>query len=90
MAKNALSIFQCGFRKKYSTQHALIAMIEKARKILNKGATFGALLTDLLKAFDCMIHDDIMMSCFCGMVDRRKALLEILTIANLRHVAIRI
>ena len=65
-------------------------MIEKARKILNKGATFGALLTDLLKAFDCMIHDDIMMSCFCGMVDRRKALLEILTIANLRHVAIRI
>ena len=57
MTENALSIFQCGFRKKYSTQHALIGMIEKARKILDKGGTFGALLTDLSKAFDCMTHD---------------------------------
>ena len=57
MTENALSIFQCGFRKKYSTQHALIAMIEKAIKILDKGGTFGALLTDLSKAFDCMTHD---------------------------------
>ena len=30
MTGNALSIFQCGFPKKYSTEHALIAMIEKA------------------------------------------------------------
>ena len=57
MAENALLIFQCNFRKKYNTQHALIAMIEKARKILDKGGTFGALLTDLSKAFDCMTHD---------------------------------
>ena len=42
MTENALSIFQCGFHKKYSTQHALIAMIEKARKILNKGGIYGA------------------------------------------------
>ena len=56
MTENALSIFQCGFRKKYSTQHALIAMIEKARKILDEGGTFGALLTDLSKAFDCITH----------------------------------
>ena len=32
-------------------------MIEKAKKILDKGGTFGALLTDLSKAFDCMTHD---------------------------------
>ena len=57
MTENGLSIFQCGFRKKYSTQHALIAMTEKARKILDKGKTFGALSTDLSKAFDCMTHD---------------------------------
>ena len=57
MTKNALSIFQCGFRKKYCSQHALIAMIEKARKILDKGGTFDALLTDLSKAFGCMTHD---------------------------------
>ena len=57
MTENTLSIFQCDFRKRYSTQHALIAMIEKARKILNKSETFGTLLTDLSKAFDCMTHD---------------------------------
>ena len=57
MAENALSIFQCSFRKKYSTQHALIVMTENTKKILNKGGTFGALLTDLSKAFDCMTHD---------------------------------
>ena len=47
MIENALSIFQYGKQKKYSTKHALIAMIEKTRKILDKGGTFGALLTDL-------------------------------------------
>ena len=57
MTENAVSIFRCSFRKKYSTQHALIAMIEKARNILDKVGTFGTLLTDLSKAFDCMTHD---------------------------------
>ena len=57
VAENALSILQCGFRKKYSTQHVLVAMTEKARKILDKGGTFGALITNLSKAFDCMTHD---------------------------------
>ena len=32
-------------------------MIEKARKILDKGGTFGALLAELSKVFDCMTHD---------------------------------
>ena len=40
-------MFQCGVRRKYGTQHALIAMIERVRKILDKGGTFGGLLTDL-------------------------------------------
>ena len=57
MAENALSIFQCGFRQKYGTQHILIAMIEKARKVLDRGGTFGVLLTDLSNALDCMTHD---------------------------------
>ena len=57
MTENALSIFQRGFRKKCSTQHASIAMIGKARKSLYKEGTFVALLTDLSKAFDCMTHD---------------------------------
>ena len=57
MAENALSIFQCGFRQKYGTQHILIAMIEKARKVLDRGGRFGVLLTDLSNALDCMTHD---------------------------------
>ena len=54
MTENALSVFLCGFRKKYSTQHTLIAMTKKARKIPGKGGTFRALLTDLSKGFDCI------------------------------------
>ena len=49
--------FSAVFVKKYSTQHALIAMIEKIRKILDKGGTYGALLTDLSKAIDCITYD---------------------------------
>ena len=52
-----LSNNQCGFRKGFSAQHCLIVMIEKWRKAIdNKGST-GVLLTDLSKAFDCLIHD---------------------------------
>ena len=32
-------------------------MIEKWKKCVDKGKTFGALLTDLSKAFDCLPHD---------------------------------
>ena len=49
--------------KTYSYQHALIAMIEKATKTLDKDGTFGAILTDLSKAFDCMTHDLLVAKC---------------------------
>ena len=48
---------QCGFRKGYTAQHCLLAMIEKWKKIVDYGGVFGALLTDLSKAFDCIPHD---------------------------------
>ena len=32
-------------------------MMETARKILDKGVAYGALLTDLSKAFDYLTHD---------------------------------
>ena len=32
-------------------------MIEKWKKCLDKGGKCGALLTDLSKAFDCLLHD---------------------------------
>ena len=39
------------------TKYPLIVTIEKTGKILDKGGTFRALLTDVSKAFDCMTHD---------------------------------
>ena len=52
-----LSKWQCGFRQGYSAHHYLLVMIEKSRPCLDNGAVSGALLTDLFKAFDCILHD---------------------------------
>ena len=52
-----LSKWQSGFRKGFSTQHCLLVMTEKLRKCLDKGGISGAILTDLSKAFDCILHD---------------------------------
>ena len=54
---NILSQNQCDFGKGYSSQHCLIALIEKWKKSLNSKGTFGALLTDLCKSFDCIPHE---------------------------------
>ena len=55
--ETVLSKFQCGFRKGYSTQDCLLAMVENCKKALDQGNECGALLTDLSKAFDCLPHD---------------------------------
>ena len=47
----------CGFRKKYSTQHALMTLIEKWKKILDSQGYAGAIITDLSKAFDTINHE---------------------------------
>jgi len=52
-----LSIFLCGFRKGMSAQNCLLFMIEKLRKAFDRGGKGGILLTDLSKAFDCLVHD---------------------------------
>ena len=52
-----LSHYLCGFRKGYSTQYCLIAMLEQWKKALDKHNIAGALLTDLSKAFDCLNHE---------------------------------
>ena len=55
--ENILAKFQCGFRKGFSTRHYLLLMIEKGKEAVDKEQSFGALLTALLKAFDCLSHD---------------------------------
>ena len=52
-----LSKWQCDFCQGYSTQHCLLIMTEKWRQCLDKEGTSGALLTDLSKAFDSLLHD---------------------------------
>ena len=49
--------FSAVFAKNIALNNTLTTMIEKAKKSLDHGGTFGALLTDLSKAFDCMTHD---------------------------------
>ena len=53
------SKYQCLAQKGFSTQHCLLAMIEKLQKSLDSGGgwTLAALLTDPSKAFDCLPHD---------------------------------
>ena len=41
----------------YSTQHCLLVMLETWKRSVDKGKVFGALLTDLSKAFDCLNHE---------------------------------
>ena len=52
--KDILSKYQGGFRKKFSSQHSLLAMFEKWKEVLENCST---LLVDLSKAFDCIVHD---------------------------------
>ena len=51
------SRYQYGFRKGFSTQQCLLALLEKWKRSIERGKKFGALLTDLSKAFDCLNHD---------------------------------
>ena len=48
---------QCGFRKGYSTQLWMLKMLEKWKRSVDEGNVFGALLTDLSKAFDCLYYE---------------------------------
>ena len=52
------SKYQYVLRKGYSAQQCLSALLEKLKVAVDKGKVFGgALLTDLLKAFDCHNHE---------------------------------
>ena len=48
--------FQCCFCKGFSTQNCLLFMIENWKESLNQGGHYGALLTNLSRAFDCIMR----------------------------------
>ena len=47
----------CGYRKGYSTQFPLLALVEKWEKFLDNHGYAGAIITDLSKAFDSLNHE---------------------------------
>ena len=49
-----LSKYQCGFRKGFSTQFSLVAMLVRWKGSVDDKIVFSAHLTDLSKAFDCL------------------------------------
>ena len=55
--KNNLSIFICGFQKEMSAQNCMLFLVETCKKALDNSQKCGVLLTDLSKAFDCLVHD---------------------------------
>ena len=56
-ADQGLSKYQCGFRKDFSAQHPLVAMLERWKGAVNDKKVFGALLTDLSQVFDCLFYE---------------------------------
>ena len=51
------SKYQYGIRKGLSTPPFVSASLEKWKRSIDSGKTFGALPRDLFKAFDCLNHD---------------------------------
>ena len=49
--------YQCGFRKGFSAQLCLLKLLEQWKESVDQGLVFGALLTDLSKAFHCLSYE---------------------------------
>ena len=54
---NILSKYQCGFRKGFNAQHCLVSMTKNGKKSVDNGGASEALMTNLSKAFDCLLHE---------------------------------
>ena len=52
--ENKFSRYQCGFRKSFNTQNALLSMVEKMLLVHDKKEVCGTILS---KLFDCISHD---------------------------------
>ena len=55
-----LSPHLCGYRKEYSTQTALISMLDKWILFIDNKGFAGGLLNDLSKAFDTINHPSLL------------------------------
>ena len=51
---------QYGFRKKYSTDHAILSIVEEIRQNLDNGIFSCGVFVDLEKAFDTVNHNNLL------------------------------
>ena len=61
MENNILYDKQFGFRKGHSTSHAIITLVNKVSKSLDKGKIVGGVYLDIRKAFDSMSHQILLV-----------------------------
>ena len=54
---DVLSKYQCDFRKRFGAQNYLLYMIETIRETRDNHRVFAAVMTDLSKAFHCILHE---------------------------------
>ena len=55
--KDKLSLLVCGFRERYSTQHALIRWLDAFCKCLDSRRIMAIVLVDLAEVYYCLPHD---------------------------------
>ena len=60
-----LSQILCGFRKAYSTLHALFKVFQSSQKELDNGGFVGTFLMDLSKAYDCRPYELLIAKLKC-------------------------
>ena len=49
--------YLCGYRKDFNIEHALLTFVENWRKSFDNKGFGGAILIDLSKVFDTLMHD---------------------------------
>ena len=69
--ENKLSPILCGFRSRYSTQHALLNLINKWYSCLDNSGAVGTILMELSKAFDCLLRELILAKLHAYGVDMK-------------------
>ena len=77
-----LSNLVSGFRKGYSTQHALFRVIETWKQSLDSRSVVGTFLMDLSKAYDCIPHDLLIAKLKAYGLDRNSLRLMLTYLSN--------
>ena len=77
-SESFLNNMLCGFRKAYSTQHALFKLLQSWQQVLDNGGFIGTVLMDLSKAYDCIPHNLLIAKLECYGVDNARLRLLLL------------